>query len=311
MRHRFRNFFYRLVFTMSITAVAAEAGQWPQAYDVTAPYSGPTLFGGSKNFDWIQIKGASGNPVIGSGSALPFTGQQMIDQAAPYPDQIPDSFYVPLWTKKAGDYYVGGSTMSAVYSPEGEQLPSIRAFVGKNGDLRTSVTNPNFAPGDFLHTDYVINDLNALGQVVVTPYGGSSSIYDYEADTKIDLTPLVAGPGSKVEAMGIDDTGAVVGSSSYVDGSGETIKHAFIYRDGVMTDLNDLVQLSDGKYLDYATDLTDTGEIIANLVDPTKPGWINWVKLTPKTVPEPSSLLLAAGGIAFVAFARMRHRQIK
>lgn len=299
MQRRHCGLVFRLVLLMSITTVTTAAGQWTDTYDVSGPYSGPTQFGGTRNQDWVRNKNPSDNPVIGSGSAIPLTFQQMIDKAAPYPDRFLADGYNLLWTMKVGDYYVGGSSVNIVVTPEGNQLPVIRAFVGKNGDLRTSVTNPNFASGDYGHTDYVVKDLNSLGQVLLAPYGGGSSVYNYESDTKIELPPLVAGIGSKVEAMGIDETGAVVGSSSFVDGSGTTIKHAFIYRGSVMTDLNDLVQLSDGKYLNYATDLTDTGEIIANMVDPAKPGWINWVKLTPTTtVPEPSSLLIGFLGIA-------------
>jgi hypothetical protein len=34
------------------------------------------------------------------------------------------------------------------------------------------------------------------------------------------------------------------------------------------------------------------------MIDPSKPGWRIWVKLTPTVVPEPSSLLIGIAGIA-------------
>lgn len=234
---------------------------------------------------------------------MPLQAKTIFDKAAPQPGQIGGQ--IQFWWQQAGDYVIGGSMSHVVTDSNGDYLPAIRAFVAKGDDLRTWVSNPALTTGDWHATNELLKDINSHGQVVVSPFSGNSSIYDFATDTKFELPPLVAGPQSEVRASGIDDSGTVVGSSQFVDSSGQLVKHAFMYRGGVMTDLNDLVSLTDGKYLNYATDLSETGEIVANMVDPAKPGWTIWVKLTPTTVPEPSSWLIAGGVMAFFALARL------
>lgn len=191
---------------------------------------------------------------------------------------------------------------NVVTDSNGDYLPAVRAFVARGDDIRTRVSNPALATGDWHATNELLKDINSNGQVVVTPFSGKSTIYDFATNTKIELPPLAAGLRSEVRASGIDQSGTVVGSSQFSDGSGQLVKHAFIFRGGVMTDLNDLVNLADGKYLNYATDLSESGEIVANMIDPAKPGWTIWVKLTPAAVPEPSSLLIAIACIAAAAW---------
>ena len=110
MQRRHCGLVFRLVLLMSITTVTTPAGQWTDTYDVSGPYSGPTQFGGTRNQDRVRIRNPSNNSVIGSGSAIPLTAQQLIGQAAPYPDQITANDYLLIWTNKVGDYYVVGNS---------------------------------------------------------------------------------------------------------------------------------------------------------------------------------------------------------
>ncbi len=275
----------------------SKAGEWPTHYSVLESYSGPAHFGPADRQHGFGINVAfyALHPEETYGWNVPLNAKTILDKAAAVPAHtVPAEF----WWQQAGDYVIGGSSGEVVPDSNGEYVPMFRAFVAKGDDLRTWVSNPAFATGDYHATSDLLKDINSHGQVVVTPYSGNSSIYDFITDTKIELPSLVAGPQSEVRASGIDESGTVVGSSQLVDGTGQLVKHAFILRGGLMTDLNDLVNLSDGKYLDYATDLNETGEIVANMIDPSKPGWRIWVKLTPTVVPEPSSLLIGIAGIA-------------
>jgi probable HAF family extracellular repeat protein len=284
----------------------SRAGEWPDHYSVLESYSGPAQFGPSvRQHDWLSLAFHALHPEESYGWNVPLQAKTILDKAAPQPGQVGQAGgQTQFWWQQAGDYVIGGSISSVVTDSNGDYVPMIRAFVAKGDDLRTWVSNPSLATGDWHATNMLLKDINSHGQVVVTPFSGNSSIYDFATDTKIELPPLVAGPQSEVRASGIDESGTVVGSSQIVDGNGQLVKHAFIYRGGVMTDLNDLVNLADGKYLNYATDLSETGEIVANMIDPSKPGWTIWVKLTPTTVPEPATWLIAAACIGFIAISR-------
>ena len=80
------------------------------------------------------------------------------------------------------------------------------------------------------------------------------------------------------------------------------MRHAFLYRD-VLTDLNDLVKLSEGQILWSASGLTDTGDIAAEMYDSVTGKW-SFVTLTSIAVPvpEPASLLIGFVGIAAVVW---------
>lgn len=280
-----------------------------QGYEVSKPYSGPTTFTpGERRDASLDFRYYANLASDSEHWPLPVSARTLMDQATPVPEGIP-SWNTSLWWRQAGDYYMGGSLGWIVYDANGQEFPTVVAFVGKGSDFRSALTNPKIASGHYYGTDWVLKDMNSKGQIVVTPYVGNSTIYDFETDTKIELPPLTGDPTSTIKATGIDENGTVVGSSDFVDESGNLVKHAFIYRDGVMTDLNDLVILEDGFYIDFATDLTESGEIIANLVDPNKPGWTNWVKLTPALVPEPSSWVIGIMGVAFAAMTTRRTRR--
>ena len=73
------------------------------------------------------------------------------------------------------------------------------------------------------------------------------------------LTDLGLGPyGIGSEALGINNHGVIVGwFYEPVD-----VTHAFLYKDGVMTDLNNLLPTGSGWVLNYATDINDNGRIV-------------------------------------------------
>jgi probable HAF family extracellular repeat protein len=62
------------------------------------------------------------------------------------------------------------------------------------------------------------------------------------------------------EALGINNRGEVVG---YSYTSGDTIERAFLFRGGVMHDLNDLIPANSGVVLEEAAGINDAGQIVA------------------------------------------------
>jgi probable HAF family extracellular repeat protein len=100
-----------------------------------------------------------------------------------------------------------------------------------------------------------------------------------------------------VDSIGSDvnSIGQVVGTSFVDDGSGLGIsaQHAFIYRDGAMTDLNSLIGSSTGWTLWEATAINDSGQIVGSGTNAA--GESHAFLLTP--VPEPSTWAAIIGGV--------------
>jgi probable HAF family extracellular repeat protein len=104
-------------------------------------------------------------------------------------------------------------------------------------------------------------------------------------------------------ASGINGNGQVVGSSEM---TGNAVTHAFSYSDGVMQDLNSLIDPLSTWVLQYAVAINDSGQIAGNGdID----GQLHAFLLTP--VPEPSSAVLAATGLlGLIAWGWHRRRFI-
>ena len=100
------------------------------------------------------------------------------------------------------------------------------------------------------------------------------------------MTDLGILGGNYSYAYGINNAGQVVGSSGAADSG---FNHAFLYSNGQMMDLNDLIDPSLGITLTEATGINDHGQIVAN-------GGLDAYLLTP--IPEPSTTALSCGGNA-------------
>ena len=144
--------------------------------------------------------------------------------------------------------------------------------------------------------------VNASGQVT-----GNSSLAG-NADTHAFLSGANGGAlkdlgtlgGTYSAGYGINDSGQVTGYSSLAGGG----VHAFLYSDGQMMDLNNLIDPSLGITLGDAYSISDTGYILALGGDSNDSSLA--LLLIPSTVPEPSSLVLVALGLAGAAVARRR-----
>ena len=149
----------------------------------------------------------------------------------------------------------------------------------------------------------IANGINASGQVVgyATTSSGEMHAFLYSNGTMADLgmlpVPGVTGQTGESIANGINASGQVVGfSSGFADGNGE---HAFLYSNGTMTDLNDLIDPASnpGWIIADARAINDSGQIVGYAVNGMEE---QAYLLTP--VPEPTALtiwsLLGAFAIA-------------
>jgi probable HAF family extracellular repeat protein len=105
---------------------------------------------------------------------------------------------------------------------------------------------------------------------------------------------------SASEAECINDSGQVVGYSENSAG----LAHAFLYSDGSMRDLNNLIGSSQWD-LESANGINDLGQICGYGVNPS--GQTDAFLLT--ATPEPSTItLLAASGVSLLGYGLRRRR---
>jgi probable HAF family extracellular repeat protein len=147
-------------------------------------------------------------------------------------------------------------------------------------------------------------DINASGQTVgssrtSTGYYSAGHAVLWNSDGSIRDLGLLPGFTYFSIAYGINASGQVVGvsrSSSYTE-------HAFIYSDGKMADLNDLIDSSSGWTLDFANAINDSGQIACH---GTLGDQHSLFVLTP--IPEPASLWLIGIAAASLIGCALRRR---
>ncbi len=144
---------------------------------------------------------------------------------------------------------------------------------------------------------------------------GQVRAFLYDAGTVHDVGVL---PGFDWSiGRGINASGDVVGYAAtgelhyyYLNATGDD--RAFLYRNGTLHDLNSLIDPASGWVLRGATDINDSGQIVAwgtldgheHLGTP----FVHLLLLTP--VPEPSGLMLGGAGLAaLLCFTGMRWRR--
>jgi len=105
------------------------------------------------------------------------------------------------------------------------------------------------------------NDINEQGQIAGSS-GSPGSGYDAFLYNPGGGITTIDAPGVYDDANGINDKGQLVGES--YDINGEAAVHAFLYSDGIVQDLNNLISPSSGWTLETAIDLSNNGQIVGN-----------------------------------------------
>jgi probable HAF family extracellular repeat protein len=148
------------------------------------------------------------------------------------------------------------------------------------------------------------NDLNNAGVAV----GTQAPSPDEEGHAVMFVDGQVVELGDRGtwgvgSANAINSAGTIVGEAHLLDYGSS----AFVYRDGTMFNLSDLV--APGWALGTAWDINDSGQILADGISPD--GVRQYVLLTPtgvSPVPEPAQYGALIAGLFIVGASRRRHR---
>jgi probable HAF family extracellular repeat protein len=140
--------------------------------------------------------------------------------------------------------------------------PRRHAFLWQDGVM----TDLGVLPGD---EESGAGAINNVGQIA-----GSSGHVDARTNEGISRAFLYAGgmmtalpvPSWESYAGDINDSGVVVGTMRAGTG-GASSYHAYIYADGVVTNLNDLIPFGSGLHLASATAINNAGQIVGVAID--------------------------------------------
>lgn len=221
-----------------------------------------------------------------------------------------------LWTQSTG------ITEIPIYFPG--DINNLGQVVGSSGtpgsgteaELWSESTGTTILPsfGGYYSDASGIND---LGQVV----GASRAYIENSSEVAraflwsentglTNLGILSDDPDSESFASDINNLGQVVGTSQLESGDFGPY-HAFLWEDGVMMDLNNLVVDGSGWVLSRATAINENGQIVGEglLNGETHAFVLNPVSSEPEPIPEPSSAL---GVLAFGLFgAKFLFKRLK
>lgn len=153
--------------------------------------------------------------------------------------------------------------------------------------------------------------INASGQVVGRALTSSGNYHAFCTAANATINPatddLGTLGGTISAALGINTSGQVVGDATI---AGDTVAHAFLYTNGVLHDLNDLIPAGSGWVLNEATAINDSGQIVGYGVQ--SDGYKHAFLLTPvipykAAVQEPinadgSSIFSATKGVIPIKF---------
>ena len=146
-----------------------------------------------------------------------------------------------------------------------------------------------------------ISDKGEVLATVRDPDTGDRHAILWKNGVALDLGSL---GGTRCIPRAINRWGCIVGSSGLTPGLNDP--HAFIYRDSLMNDLNDLIPQNSGWELLLAADISDSGRIAGRGAIGDE---LHAYLLTP--IPEPSTLGLVGLTLLFAARRQQTRRRIR
>jgi probable HAF family extracellular repeat protein len=221
--------------------------------------------------------------------------------------------WTPLSTNWANNVAINAS---------GQIAGTVNDASGQHAFLYSGGKMTNIGTPGFKSWAYGIND---SGQVAGVDFKtGTAALFS--GGKSIDLGTLVKGDyrggysigngGAYSIAFGINNAGQIVGESM-VNITGNFTPHAFLFTNGKMLDLNDLINHTPDFILTNAGAINNRGQILAggiykgaNPSDPNSYGTYLLTPTDPLATPEPGSLtLLALGALGLAGHAWRKRRR--
>jgi len=185
---------------------------------------------------------------------------------------------------------------------DGGQIVGIGSYFGSyNHSFLYSAGGVTDLDADYRH-ESVPQAINSHGQVAGYALASGQKAFLYYDEAWTNLGTL---GGSFSAAFGINGKGQVVGWSDWSGTVFSSDIHAFLYDNGTMTDLNNLIDPASGWKLYQANGINDAGQVVGWGYN--SGGQQEAFLLTP--TPEPSTIiLLAIGAISLLAYTWRRKR---
>jgi probable HAF family extracellular repeat protein len=191
---------------------------------------------------------------------------------------------------------------------------SYASSINSSGQIEGDSINSNGDDHAYVWTNGSWNDLGTFGGpassgIAVNNLGHATGVafltasvghvFLYNGTKLIDCGTLGGNYGN---AGGLNNQDMIVGYCELAD---NVTNHAFIYSNGVMTDLNTLIPANTGWTLTDARGINDAGDIAAEGTNAA--GQQDSFLLTPIYLPEPTACAICAAAIPLLTYRRRRN----
>jgi probable HAF family extracellular repeat protein len=265
--------------TLISTSTAMSAATGVSATGEVVGVSTATAAGDGHGFFWTSAGGMQDLGTLPDGSSSTAIGVNSVGQIVGYGSTgAAPTAHAVLWQQSYGLGPLVASDLGTLAGPNGglSQANAINNALSPQV-VGFSILSDNASYHAFLWQNGTMTDLGSLGGAISVAHaindaglivggslngGGKRHAFSIQAGSgnpMQDIGTLVGAKGLLSEAYAVNSSGTIVGAS--VHNTTTTDTHAFIYENGVMKDLNNMIPAKSGWVLTSATGVDDAGEI--------------------------------------------------
>lgn len=213
-------------------------------------------------------------------------------------------------------YLYSGGTVNEINSLGGNE--AVAFGINNNGQVVGYTTTQEGPYRAFIYDNNTMTALdtssteiavgiNSSGQILLSPHWMLGGAHSYLDDGGV-LSDLGYLGGNATFGNNINDKGQIVGWAYTTNGGGQ---HAFIYENGIIKDLNTLIDPvlrspdAGEMLLENACDINSSGQIVVNGIYNNEQ---HAFLLTP--IPEPSTIILLCGGVLALSTFRLWRKRV-